>query len=253
MSLFVSPLRQSTLTKTRAERDDQLDKPKVPDDPDRSPPASPADEDEEVDGEGREDDEDSPDEEENRDRINPGAGKHRSLRYQHIDVLVTIVHKSILDADWERAERSFSLLLRCKGVDIRLCYEQGLQILNRVDPSGRRSIDFLLRLIVAYPPLKPRRGMRSFDRADKYVVLLTELRIFHRQYTVAMQELDKWLLVPPFNSNKLLWRYLADVCRVLEDEARARDDKQEAAAMARKRIKAEAKARQDDSMGIDSD
>lgn len=185
--------------------------------------------------------------------VNPNAGKHRSLRYQHIDVLVTLLHKSILDSDWSRAEQCYGLLLRCKNVDIRLCYELGLDILNHTDLTGTRSAEFLTRLINAYPPIKPRHNKRRFDRADVFVRELAKLRISHSQYRVAMQELDAWLLIPPYKDDKTLWQYLAQCCEELGKAARRNKDRQEIKILEHKRDCALAKVRGDDLLSSDEE
>lgn len=185
--------------------------------------------------------------------INPHAGKHRSLKYKYIDMLVTLLHKCILDRDWTRAQRCYSVLLRCKNVEIRLCYEQGLDILNHTDPTGARSAEFLTRLINKFPPNKPRENKRVFDRADTFVPLLARLRIKHRQFEIGMQELDAWLLIPPYMDDRQLWNYQATCCENLADDARRRNDQREHDRLKRKQELAVAKASGLDDEGSDTD
>lgn len=173
---------------------------------------------------------------------------HRSLRYRHLDVLVTLVHRCTLDHDWKRAERAYSLLLRCPGVDIRLCYELGLDILDHVDTTGSRSADFLYRLIVAYPPLKSRQGKKDFDRADKFVKLWVANRMKHGDLKRAMQDLDGWLLAPPYKDDRELWRDMALICAKLKLQAHKSSNEIEAERLQRKCDKAVAMARGQDLM-----
>ncbi|CCG81522.1 RNA polymerase I-specific transcription initiation factor rrn11 [Taphrina deformans PYCC 5710] len=251
MSVFRIPLRSNTFTKRRANSSANNDE---------SPLSLANDErDDDQGGLGQAQEDVSSDEEEDtvgvpQQRINLSAGKHRSLRYQHIEVLVTLVHKCILDQDWPRAERAYGLLLRCKGIDVRLCHDLGLTILNHADPTGRRSIEFLSRLIVAYPPVKPRHGKRTFDRAEVFVKLLTQLRIQHKQYRLAMQELETWLLVPPYKDDVELWQYLVNVCGALEEEqTNGEVDDTELARLSAKKRKAQARVNGDGFMDVEDD
>lgn len=186
-------------------------------------------------------DEDVSDEEPTQDFAQSRIAEQRSLRQTHLNVLVTLLHRCILDADWERAERAYGLLLRSKGVDIRLCHDLGLQILSHTDPTGARAMQFMARLIVAYPPIKARRGKHMYDRADVFVRILTDLRIKHKQYRTALQELEGWLLVPPYKNDKLLWKALLKVCEILQQEASSTGDRLEVHRLEQRRVKAEAK------------
>lgn len=251
MSIFTTPLRNTTLSRKAStifvgqslnDREHRAE---------RTAPNGPDAETDDEEARERSEDESAGEDEELADvggddlgtaRPNRQAGKHRSLRYQHIDVLVTLIHKCILDSDWIRAERAYSLLLRCKGIDIRLCYDLGLEILNHTDLSGRRSAELLSRLIIAYPPLKSRHGKRDFDRADKFVKLLVEHRIHHKQFRLSMQELDGWLLVPPYKDDRQLWKYRAMICEELEDQARTDDNQELVKLMKTKRKQAMARA-----------
>lgn len=164
--------------------------------------------------------------------------RHRSLRYQHIDVLVTLLHRSILDSDWPRAEHAYALLIRCKGIDIRLCYDLGLEILENVDSTGNKAAELLSRLIVAYPPIRPRRGKAMFDRAEKFVPLLVEHRMSHKQYKLALQELEGWLLVPPYKDNIKLWNHYTQICEALINIAADAGNREEVSRLTRKKDKA---------------
>ncbi len=108
-----------------------------------------------VEQEERSDESESPsdisEEEEGREATFPRKSQWKSARSQHIDVLVTLLHDCILRADWDRAMRAYSLLIRCKHVEIRLCYDLGLEILQHKDTEKYE--EFLQRLIVAYPPV----------------------------------------------------------------------------------------------------
>ena len=172
--------------------------------------------------------------------------EHRSLRYQHLDVLVTLLHRCILEKEWERAEHTYALLLRCKGVDIRLCYEQGLDILDHMDPTGLRSAEFLSRLVIAYPPIKSRHGKHDFDRAETFVKLLVAHRIKYQQFRIAMQELDGWLLVPPYKDDLELWRAMAILCNALGKQASEDGNESEVRRFGKKHKTAMAKANGED-------
>ena len=154
-------------------------------------------------------------------------GKHISLRYQHLDVLNTLVHKCIVDKRWKQAHQAFAMLIRCKDVDIRLCWEEGYAILEHTDMTGLKAAEFLSRLIVAYPPIKPRRG-RQYDRADVFVRILTQHRIKHEEWELSAQELEAWLLVPPYKDDIALWKHLSQVLAVLRDAASTAGQKSEA-------------------------
>lgn len=182
-----------------------------------------------------------------------GEPKRKSLKYQHIDVLVTIVHKCVLEAQWDRAYRAFSMLLRCKQIDLRLCHEIGLQILDHIDPSGAKSEEFLGRLIVAYPPLKPRKGKRDFDRADLFVRILTRHRIEHKQYDKALNDLESWLLIPPYKDDMTLWKDYMHISESLASSAAAVGDKKQARLFKEKRHRAQARLDGRDNIAMDID
>lgn len=148
--------------------------------------------------------------------------KHRAQRYQHLEAVNTLMHRFIIHEDWVRAEKAFALLIRLDGVEIRLIYKEGIEILNHIDMTGTRTAAFLARLIIAFPFIKaPNKAQRNFPKSDFFARLLADHRIKYRQYEVAKEELDGWLLVPPYQSDHKLWGALAIVCGHLIEKIKA--------------------------------
>ncbi|ORY81475.1 RNA polymerase I-specific initiation factor-domain-containing protein, partial [Protomyces lactucae-debilis] len=149
-----------------------------------------------------------------------------SQRYQHVEVLVTLIHRCIQTREWERALRGFSLLLRVPDVDIKLCYDMGLEILLHTEKE--KAIEYLSRLIVAFPPLTHGTILRmeghQTPRAEVFVRILTVHRIHQGRFHEAVDALDQWLLVPPFRDDRQLWQLYVAICKELEDQARQADD-----------------------------
>jgi hypothetical protein len=67
------------------------------------------------------------------DTVRPDGLATRSLVRRRIQSLAAILNVSLLRRDIERANRAFSLLLRCErdGVDLKFLWELGLEILLR--------------------------------------------------------------------------------------------------------------------------
>ncbi|KAL7270993.1 hypothetical protein RUND412_006280 [Rhizina undulata] len=76
-----------------------------------------------------------------------------SLRAKHQAVLSTILYKSLLTSDFDRASRAFGLLLRGKDMDLRGVWEIGLEILLKRDrEEGRdKAVEFLKRMVLFFP------------------------------------------------------------------------------------------------------
>ncbi|EEB05669.1 RNA polymerase I transcription factor subunit Rrn11 [Schizosaccharomyces japonicus yFS275] len=129
----------------------------------------------------------------------------KSLRLQHIENLRTLLHLCLLRADYPRAFRAFSLLLRCRSVDIRLLWKIGLELLNELEPSKAR--EYLQRLIARFPAI-PGRHKTSID-AHSFFPALVLLQIKMGEYGQAISSLDEYLLSAPFNENQPLYVYSA--------------------------------------------
>lgn len=250
MSIFRAPLRHGKSVPVKAKTTDHdLNDPRIRDSDEFQPNSF---QDEESEHQSSHSESEEEEEEDDREHIMsqatskeneslmeemPGR-KHRSLRYQHIDVLVTLLHKSILDADWRRAEQAYALLLRCKGIDIRLCYDLGLEILENIDSTGNKAAELLSRLIIAFPPIRARRGKTMYDRAEKFVPLLVEHRRKHGQYRIALQELDSWLLIPPYKDDERLWIHFTEICDAMIENATNESNREEVARLTKKKQKA---------------
>lgn len=143
--------------------------------------------------------------------------RQKSSRHQHIQVLVSLIHHRVLNRDWDRALRAFSMLIRCKNVEIRLCYEIGLEILDHTSPD--RSLEFLKRLIIAFPPAKSKPARNALPRAETFVRLMAQRRLKYGQFKEAVEELEEYLLVPPFNQDMELWDDLYLACDSLEKQS----------------------------------
>ena len=80
---------------------------------------------------------------------NSGLGVNRSLVTRRIKNLSTILHISLLRRDIKRAERAFSILLRCErhGVNLRTLWDIGLEILLRSSANSTvKAKEFLARV-----------------------------------------------------------------------------------------------------------
>lgn len=185
----------------------------------------------------------------------------KTLKNRHIVVLSELVHRLVLDCDWVRAEGAYALLVRTRGVDVRLCYALGLEILNHADSTGRKGAEFLQRLINAFPaPVRTvtttaaAPGSRSGKRAqaadgtaaaddlDKlpagagvamarrrpnahdFVPVLAAHRARYGMWETVAAELEDWLNVPPYADDDALWRIYAAVLDELAARAEQEGD-----------------------------
>ncbi|BFZ54937.1 hypothetical protein PYCC9005_001974 [Savitreella phatthalungensis] len=147
-------------------------------------------------------------------------------RARHLQVLTELVHRLMLSGEWERAFSAYSLLLRTDKVDVRLCYSQGVVILDHIDLTGEKACAFLQRLAIAHPAPTSRRlrgpvgstasaahagavpGKADPGRkpnAHEFVRDLARHRSAFAMHVQLVDDLDEYLLVPPFSDDLELW------------------------------------------------
>ncbi|KAG0635455.1 RNA polymerase I-specific initiation factor-domain-containing protein [Tuber brumale] len=168
-----------------------------------------------------------------------------SLRAKHLAVITTILHRTLLGADYPRAARAFALLIRCKGIDLRHLWSIGLDLLLRgpttaapTNANTEKAIEYLNRLILFYP-YRPRIhahhpaiistarrkegdiGRTGSASALEFYPALFRLRVMQPGgLEKVREEIEELMLTPPWPDMVGLWLMKGMVLNALADEER---------------------------------
>lgn len=168
-----------------------------------------------------------------------------SVKEQHVKSIRTLLYLAIMDRKWDLAYKLYSLLIKIQGINKRLIWTLGAEILQGKLDQARASVptnplggarvvrvqlkmlqDFLLWLStsfsLAYWSIKvnTKHGQAfigfSKTHAPMYVVTLLWGLLVEKSYSKVRDVLDELLLQPPFSTHGL-FHYMLAICCLSEN------------------------------------
>ncbi|SCU80842.1 LADA_0B09824g1_1 [Lachancea dasiensis] len=180
-----------------------------------------------------------------RNGLDVDAGPSTAFRDIHIHHLSELLHLNVMDGNWERAYKCFTILIRLPGIDVRSMWGIGVRILRALSPRDESlgtSEEFLSWLSGVYTfksnfnqsmnfSLDPVFRSGSKTHAAKFVITSLWEALFaliahddsdytkhsktmDHQLLQLIERISEMVLVPPYIEDPEVW-YINSICHLI--------------------------------------